>query len=563
MAITDAGRDMQLHHRFWPEGVPKSFTLPDTSVYRNLEQTAGRFPDKPALIYYGSTLSYRELLRQSQALAGFLQQRCNVKRGDRVLLFMQNSPQFVIAFYATLRADAMVVPVNPMNLTDELRHYVADSDARVALAGQEIFEQLRPLLGDGLDHAIVAAYSDYLADTTDLRVPDVAAAPRQEIDVPGVTLWHDALATGLQPGVHRARPDDLCVMPYTSGTTGRPKGCIHTHRTVMSTIVAGAAWVGMGEESVVLATLPFFHVTGMQCSMNQPIWAGASIVIMTRWDRDTAGELIQRHKVDGWTNISTMAIDFLANPALGNYDLSSLKHIGGGGAPMPEAVANRLQELTGLSYIEGYGLSETIAPTHINPPARTKKQCLGIPICDTDSRVIDPDSLAELGPNQIGEIVSHGPQILLGYWRNPEATAAAFLEIDGKRFFRTGDLGYYDDEGYFFIVDRLKRMINASGFKVWPAEVEATLYHHPDIQEACIIGTVDPRRGETVKAVVVLRDSAKGRVTADEITAWARGKMAAYKVPRVIEFADSLPKSATGKVQWRALQEAENRRVRT
>jgi fatty-acyl-CoA synthase len=350
-------------------------------------------------------------------------------------------------------------------------------------------------------------------------------------------------------------------MPYTSGTTGKPKGCIHTHRTVMSTIIAGSAWVNMEADSVILGTLPLFHVTGMQCSMNQPIYCGASMVLMSRWDRDTAAELIQRHSVDGWTNISTMAIDFLANPNLGRYDLRSLKHIGGGGAAMPEAVAKRLQDLTGLSYIEGYGLTETIAPTHINPPERAKKQCLGIPICSTDSRVIHPDTLAELGPREVGEIVSSGPQVFLGYWKNPAATEAAFTELGGKRFFRTGDLGYYDEEGYFFIVDRLKRMINASGYKVWPAEVETMLYHHPDIQEACIIGTLDPHRGETVKALVVLKEPSRGKLRPEDIVAWARERMAAYKVPRVVEFVTGLPKSATGKVQWRALQETENRRI--
>jgi fatty-acyl-CoA synthase len=307
--------------------------------------------------------------------------------------------------------------------------------------------------------------------------------------------------------------------------------------------------------------MPLFHVTGMQCSMNQPIFQGATIVLLTRWDRDTASAVIQRHKVDGWTNISTMAIDFLSNPDLGRYDISSMKHIGGGGAAMPEAVAQRLQDLTGLSYVEGYGLSETMAPTHINPPQRAKKQCLGIPICDTDARVINPDTLAELGPRETGEIVSHGPQVFAGYWKNPAATEACFIPLDGKRFFRTGDLGFYDEEGYFFIVDRLKRMINASGYKVWPAEVETLLYRHPDIQEACIIGTRDERRGETVKAVVVLKEASRGKVRDADIVEWARGHMAAYKVPRVVEFVERLPKSATGKIQWRMLQEQENRKL--
>ncbi len=557
------------HFRFWPANLPRTIPLPETSLYRNLEATTARFPDKAALIYYGTPLSYRQFKHDVDALAGFLQRKAGVKRGDRVLLFMQNSPQFMIAYYAILRADAMVVPVNPMNLTGELRHYVADSDATVALTGQELLGQLHPLLeeglrlGAGLQHVIVAAYSDYLSAPTDLKVPEVVSAARQALREPGVSAWCDALAENLQPAAHLAGADDLCVMPYTSGTTGKPKGCIHTHRTVMSTTVAGGAWVNMQPESVILCSMPLFHVTGMQCSMNQPICFGATIVLMSRWDRDTAGELIQRHKIDGWTNISTMAIDFLSNPNLANYDISSMKHIGGGGAAMPEAVAQRLHDLTGLTYIEGYGLSETIAPTHINPPQRAKKQCLGIPICDTSSLVVNPDTLAVLGPRETGEIVSHGPQIFLGYWKNPEATAASFVDIGGRPYFRTGDLGYRDEDGYFFIVDRLKRMINASGYKVWPAEVEAMLYHHSDVREACVIGTRDARRGETVKAVIVLKDASRGKIAAADIIAWSREKMAAYKVPRVIEFVDALPKSGTGKVQWRLLQENENKKPST
>jgi len=557
------------HFRFWPPHLPREVKLPDTSLIRNLERTAERFPDKVALFYYGTPVRYAQFKHEVDSLAGFLQCRAGVKRGDRVLLFMQNSPQFMIAFYAILRADAMVVPVNPMNLTEELRHYVADSDATVAITGQELFGQVRPLLEEGLQlgarlrRVVVAAYSDYQTEPTDLKIPEVVAAPRQAIQEPAVTLWADALAERLEPAPPLAGPDDLCVMPYTSGTTGKPKGCIHTHRTVMSTTVAGGAWVDMQPESVILCSMPLFHVTGMQCSMNQPICFGGTIVLMTRWDRDTAGELIQRHKIDGWTNIATMAIDFLSNPNLGRYDISSMKHIGGGGAAMPEAVAQRLHDLTGLTYIEGYGLSETIAPTHINPPQRAKKQCLGIPICATEALVINPDTRAVLGTRETGEIVSRGPQIFLGYWKKPEATAASFIDIGGKTYFRTGDLGYRDEDGYYFIVDRLKRMINASGYKVWPAEVEAMLYHHADVREACVIGTQDARRGETVKAVVVLKETSRGKVAAEDIITWSREKMAAYKVPRVVEFVESLPKSATGKVQWRLLQESENKKIAT
>jgi fatty-acyl-CoA synthase len=308
---------------------------------------------------------------------------------------------------------------------------------------------------------------------------------------------------------------------------------------------------------VQLATLPFFHVTGMTGSMNGPIFAGSTAVIMTRWDRTTASRLIERYKVTAWTNIVTMAVDFLSNPDIGTYDLSSLKMMGGGGAAMPGAVAEKLKKLTGLNYIEGYGLSETMAATHINPNAKPKAQCLGIPVFDVDSRIIDVDTQEEKGPGETGEIVSCGPQVTLGYWNRPAETDAAFVEIDGKRFFRTGDLAYYDEEGYFFMVDRLKRMINASGFKVWPSEVEAMMYRHPAIHELCVISAPDPKRGETVKACIVLIPEAQGSTSVEDITGWCKEQMAVYKVPTIVEFVSTLPKSPTGKLMWRALQEEE------
>jgi fatty-acyl-CoA synthase len=231
--------------------------------------------------------------------------------------------------------------------------------------------------------------------------------------------------------------------------------------------------------------------------------------------------------------------------------------LSGGGAAMPAAVAQRLQS-AGVTYIEGYGLTETMAATHVNPPEHPKMQCLGIPIFGVDSRVIDPVTLQELPPGESGEIIMHGPQVMLGYWNKPEDTANAFLEIGGKRFFRSGDLGRMDEDGYFFIVDRLKRMINASGFKVWPTEIESLMYAHPAVQEACVIGTKDAHRGETVKAVIVLKQEFVGKIRAQDICDWARDKMAAYKVPRVIQFVDALPKSGSGKIMWRELQEQEN-----
>jgi len=546
----------QKHFDFWPVGLPRNISAPATNLFYNLEVSATRYPDKPYLIFFEAPLTYSRFKEEAERLAGFLQQDCGVKAGDRVLLVMQNSPQFIVAYYGVIRANAVVVPVNPMSVTAELEHYLHDSGAKVALVSQEVYPQLQPLVGK-LDHAIVATYSDYINPTAGLRMPEVVSAPRQAITDKGVTLWVDALAAKRAPGPLTAGPDDLCVIPYSSGTTGRPKGCMLTHRNVMHTLLTNAFWFGGNSDTSQLVVLPFFHVTSMQGGMNAPVFYGGTVVLMCRWDREVAAELIQRYKLMSWTAIATMVIDFLANPKLDQYDLSSLVRVSGGGAAMPAAVGERLQQLVGSPYIEGYGLTETIAPTHVNPPDRPKRQCLGIPVFNTESRVIDPETLEEVAQGTVGEIVTDGPQIFQGYWGNPEATEAAFVNIEGRKFFRTGDLGYVDEDGYFFLVDRLKRMINCSGFKVWPAEVEAQMYKHPAIQEVCVIAAHDSHRGETVKAVVVLRATHKGQVGEAQIIEWARQNMAAYKHPRIVEFVETLPKSATGKVQWRQLQEAE------
>ncbi|MDW8469691.1 MAG: long-chain fatty acid--CoA ligase [Burkholderiales bacterium] len=550
------------HYPYWPPGLPKALSVPQTPLWYNLEVSARRYPSKAAIHYYGTAISYAELSREVEALAGFLQARCGVARGDRVLLYAQNSPQFVVGYYAILRADAVVVPVNPMNKSEELAHFIADSDARVAIAGQELYDELKAHLGaGGIERCILAAYSDYVRAPIDLALPEPVRAPPIDPGRPEVVSWRKALAEGCAPAASVAGPEDLAVLPYTSGTTGRPKGCMLTHANLLATSTGACLWTAGSSETVVLGVLPLFHLTGMQANMNVPIQLGASSVLMTRWDRDAAARLIERHRVTAVTGITTMIVDFLAHPDLGKYDLSSIVRIGGGGAAMPEALAARIERTFGIPFVEGYGLTETAAPTHVNPPQRPKRQCAGIPYFGTDARILDPATLAELGPNEVGEIVVCGPQVFRGYWKQPQATRDAFIEHDGKRFFRTGDLGYYDEEGYFYVTDRLKRMINCAGFKVWPAEVEAMLYAHPAVEEACVIGARDPHRGETVKAVIVLKAEARGRTAPEDIVAWARERMAAYKVPRIVEFVEALPKTATGKIFWRKLQEEENARA--
>jgi fatty-acyl-CoA synthase len=289
--------------------------------------------------------------------------------------------------------------------------------------------------------------------------------------------------------------------------------------------------------------------------MNMPIFLGGTSVMLPRWNPALAARLIERHRVTAWTAPPAMILDFFAQLETQPRDISSLSLLSGGAAAMPEAVATMMQQRHGITYNEGYGLTETASFLQANPLARGKRQCLGIPAQGVDTRIVDPVTLEELPQGEVGELVTHAPQVMTGYWRNPQADREAFFELEGKRFFRTGDLASVDEEGYFFMRDRLKRMINTSGYKVWPAEVENMMYEHPAVHEACVIGVPDAKQGEAVMALVALKPGQRGEVREQDIVAWARERMAVYKAPRIVKFVDSLPKSGTGKILWRELQE--------
>jgi fatty-acyl-CoA synthase len=523
--------------KHWPPGLPPSVPKPQGSLWDALMASVKARPHKAAFVLGAQVLSYAELARQAKALAGWLQRSAGVARGDRVLLWSQNSLEFVVASYAVLRADAVVVPINAMWTADEARHVIEDSGARVAIVADEFVSRLANALADDLLRNVVV-----IGDGT---APDDAR----------ITRWSSALAADAKPAPHLATPDDLAVLPYTSGTTGLPKGCMHSHATVQSANLAAAGWRAQTSNDVFLAVAPLFHALGMQNGMHLPLMLGASAVLLPRWNRDAALALIERHRVTCWAAPPTMLLDFFSNPALMSDAVRSLKLVTGGSAPMPETLAATMRERFGIAYQEGYGMTETASFLFGNPPQRPKLGSLGVPGPDVDCRIVDPDTLRELPAGKVGEIVACGPQVTLGYWNQPEATAQAFIEIEGRRYLRTGDLGHIDADGYFVMTDRLKRMISVSGYKVWPAEVEARLQAHPAVHEACVIATPDARSGEAVKALVVpKRDTV---LDADALIAWCRGSMAVYKAPKVIHFVAELPKSNTGKVLWRELQQRE------
>ncbi|WP_296576072.1 long-chain-fatty-acid--CoA ligase [Phreatobacter sp.] len=539
----------------WPAGVARTIGALPESLGAALRATAARRGEALAIAFYGAEISFAELLARVERLAAHLQHACGLAPGDRALLDMQNSPHAIIAYQAIARAGGVVVPVNPMSMPEEIAYLAEDSGARVALIGAELVGRFSGLVPAPLAHVIVAAYGDEIPADTPFRLPPVIGeSVLPEWLQPGFVAWNEALAETRPPRPDTSRPDDLCVMPYTSGTTGKPKACLHTHHSVLFTAFVQARWYFYDDETVLTGFMPMFHVAGMQLSLNGCAACGATVVVMARWDRDLVAPLFKRYGVTLWSAAPTMVVDALAADGFDQAAFARLKTITGGGAAMPAAVAAELKRRWNLAYVEGYGLTETMSPSHLNPVDRPKPQCLGVPVQETHARIIDPGSLAVLPQGETGEIVIAGPQVMRGYWNLPEATAEAFVTLAGRRFLRTGDLARIDDEGYFHMVDRLKRMISVSGFKVWPSEVEAVLYRHPAVQECCIVSAPDAYRGETVKALVVRRPGCD--LTAEELIAWAREVMAAYKVPRLVAFVDALPRTASNKLDWRSLQDA-------
>ena len=534
-----------LHFKYWPKDLPKNLEIPDQDIYTNLKNSSLKFPKKKCIIFENLEITYEQLDNYVNKLSFFLTDNLKIKKGDRILLDLQSSPHFIISYYAILKSGCVVVPISPMSVRNEIEHYIQDSGSKVAIFAEESHEHFSDFIGSELTHSI---YCDY----TFKEITKSEDKNNENITFLNHILNHQDISNTNKVEVNQT---DLAAILYTSGTTGKPKGCVHTHETIMFTLFGAAKWENMHEHSIALSTAPMFHVTGMQHSLNSIIYVGGTLVIMRRWNPENAGLLIEKYKCTHWANVPTMVVDLLASKKNNETDLSSLSNIFGGGASMPEAVAQQLFDRCGIHYMEGYGMTEAMSQTHMNPAGNLRKQCLGIPTFNTKSMIINPDNLKPLEPNNSGEIIISCPQLMKSYWNNKEATDQAFITVDNEKYFRSGDLGYMDKDGYFYIADRLKRMINSAGFKIWPAEVEGILYRNKNIKEVAIISSPDQRKGEIVMAAIVLKDGIQ--TSAEEIISWSRENMSAYKIPRKISFMNSLPRSGSGKIQWRELQDLE------
>jgi len=540
--------------KHWPPGIDeRSIRLPEEPLTAALARQASRVPDRTAIQFYGRAVTFAELDTAAGRFAGFLHSR-GLLPGDRVALYLENSPQFAIAYYGTLRAGGVAVCLNPMHKAVELLHELNDSGARALVTSKEAYAAVEPIRAQtNLETVVATEYRDFLPEQPALPPPPAFLESRALEQPAGAFALLDVLRTApeLKTQVPRSL-SDTALLQYTSGTTGTAKAAEITHRNLVANCELQSGYVGAGDEDVVLGLLPWFHITGMECQMNMMAYKGVTLVAIGRFDLVTVLRAIETYRCTRTTFITTVNVAIVNFPGTKEFDLSPLRQCFSGGAPVPPAIARRWEEITGHKLIEGYGLSETTAPTHINPPHRPKYGTVGLPLPLTQVRIVDPnDPGTEMGIGKSGEIAVRGPQVMKGYWRNPEATRQAFHE----GWFLTGDIGRVDEEGYFTIEERKKDMLKVSGFSVFPAEVEAIMYRHPDVAEVGVVGVPDPYRGEDPLAFVVLRPDAKGRVTAEQIVEWCRDNMSVYKAPRHIRFVDALPKTASGKVLKRVLRE--------
>ena len=532
-----------------PSIEPKARTGLD--MFRN---TVAAHRDGALVHYFDRSCTAGQLDAWSDALAVALQER-GAEPGERIAMYLQNIPQVFIAVLAAWKCGAVIVPCNPMLRERELTKILADSGSRILISQEDLYADVAraALPATAVQHAITTSPFDLLDDSQ--PAPRVLAGTRRLRHENVADLF--ALATthaGQLPRPVDITGDDVAFMVYTSGTTGEPKAAMNTHRNVVFATSVYERWIGLTAQDAILGLAPLFHVTGLIGHVTLAMLTASPLVLFYRFDVDEACRLTERHRATFTVSAVTAFIALLNSDAMGKYDLSSLTKVYTGGAPTPPGVLADWQAKTGTRIHPMYGLTEATSPTHMTPhnsippvDSRTGAMSVGVPVFDTDVRVVT-DAGYDAAPFEIGELVIAGPQIIPGYWQKPKETAAS---LSGGEL-RTGDVGFMDDNGWFYLVDRAKDMIVASGFKVWPREVEEVLYLHPAVREAAVIGISDPYRGETIKAVISLK--AGHSVTAGEIKAFARERMAAYKYPRVVEIVDDLPKTTSGKIMRRLLQ---------
>jgi long-chain acyl-CoA synthetase len=536
----------------WPGDVPKRLSYPEVPLCEILRKTAKAHPEKVSIAYFDREITYEELDVFSDQFAAALA-GLGVGKGDRVAIFLPNTPQFIIAYYGILKAGAVLTPISPMHREREMEYQLSDSEAETIVALDSVYPIVEAVWRKTkLKRAIITSLEEYASKT--------AAAFNRPLQKPDVHFFQEILnenADAEPPKVSINPTEDLAALQYTGGTTGTAKGAMLTHANLVANAVGFAAWInGTPTKETVLAALPLFHIYGMTTSMNVPVCLTAKMVLLPRFDATKTLESIQRHRVTVFCGSPIMYQTLLANPELGKYDLTSIRVCISGASPLPPQVQKQFMQVTGGFLAEGYGLTEASPVTHCSPVDRTMRTVkigsIGLPLPDTDAKIVDAETGEKtLAPGETGELAVKGPQVMKGYWKKPEETA---LVLRGG-WLLTGDIARMDADGYFYITDRKKDLIKYKDYSVYPREIEDVLYEHPAVKLCAVIGKSDLKAGEIPKAFVVLKEGVAA--SEREIAAFVNEKVAPYKSIREVEFRKDLPVSSAGKVLRRTLRDEE------
>lgn len=537
----------------YPVEVPITYDYPKQNLAQFLVESAENFPDKIALDFLGNRISYKTLMDSVYRFTNALL-KLGIRKGDRVAVMLPNCPQAVIAYYGTLLMGGIVVMTNPLYMPRELEYQLKDANVQMIITLDILFDRVKNATEkEPLNYTLITSIKDYLPFPKNVLYP-LKNKPKTPVIynnrsvLPFLPFLKQSTAAPYQIPVDAEK--DLALIQYTGGTTGFAKGVMLTHMNLVANTIQSKLWfyrAEMGKERY-LAALPFFHVFGMTVLLNQSTLMAGTLILIPRFDITQILKTMGRLKPTVFPGAPTMYIAVINHPDVHKFDLSSVKICISGAASLPVEVQERFESLTGGTLTEGYGLTETSPVTHANNLWEKRKVgSIGIPFPDTEARIVHPDSGEDVPQGEIGELIIRGPQVMKGYWQQPDETDKALR--DGWLF--TGDLGKMDADGFFYILDRRKDLIIAGGYNIYPREVEEVLFEHPDVEEAVVAGVIDPYRGETVKAYIILKEGTT--VSEEELKRWCKEKLAVYKVPRIYEFRDTFPKTLVGKVLRRKL----------
>ena len=551
--------------KYYPEDVPEEVDAPDVSVPELFDQMAGKYGSKTALIFYGKKISYTKLKELIDRFATALAD-LGVSKGDTVALFLLNCPQYVISYFAVLKVGAKVTPISPVYTSKEVKHQLEDSDAETIVCQDILYDNVEKT-GIALKNVILTSIAEYLPALKKLLGKSALGKVYKEMHVPTPKFMEKAGLLQFQDLIKKHSPQppqitidpkkDIAALPYTGGTTGLPKAAILTHYNMVALQAQTVSFWPIFEEGreVVIAFLPFFHIYGQVVVMLNGLVQGSTLVLFTTPDIDDILSAMERYQASGFYGVPTLFEYLKEYEKTDRVNWKALKLIACGADTLHESTISEWERRTGAKILEGYGMTETTAVSHSTPYDRPKTGSFGVPLPNVTAAIVDVDGTEFMPVDEVGELILHGPNMMQGYWKRPEETEETIIEIDGKKWLRTGDLVRMDEEGYFHFFDRKRDLIKYKGYSVFARHVEEVLYRHPQIKAAGVVGVPDPKVGQLIKAYVVLQSEARGKISEEEIIEFCGKNLAHYKIPKIVEFRGELPKTDVGKVSRRELRE--------